>query len=126
MTADLREVRLCRARLQAATEAARYSEQQQASAIAAGQEAQHAAAQVAATHKAASKAKAEADKLAARVSRLQEAGRLEEAKKAQTQAKRSAPVVAHCVYVEQHVGVDLFQPTFMVVSVHMHRALVLW
>ncbi|KAL3146056.1 hypothetical protein ABBQ38_015407 [Trebouxia sp. C0009 RCD-2024] len=75
-------------RLQAATAAAQYSEQQQASAVAAGQQAQQAAAQVGATHKAASKAKAEVSKLATQASRLKEVGRLEEAKNAQSQAKR--------------------------------------
>lgn len=81
---------VCRGHLQAATAAAQHSEQQQASAVSAGQQAQQAAAQVGATHKAASKAKAEASKLATQASRLKEAGRLEEAKNAQNQAKRSA------------------------------------
>ena len=78
----------CRAQLQEATAAAQASQEQQACAAAAGQHAQQAAAEVAAKHKVANKAKAEADKLAAQASRLKEAGRLDEAKKAQIQAKR--------------------------------------
>lgn len=93
------ECGVCRGRLQAATAAAQYSEQQQASAVAAGQQAQQAAAQVGATHKAASKAKAEVSKLATQASRLKEVGRLEEAKNAQSQAKRSTSRLLPCVSV---------------------------
>ena len=82
----------CRTRLQEATIAAQESEASQASAAQASQQAQQAAAEVADKHRAANKARAEADKLQSQVSRLRSAGKPEEAKTAQQQANRSAAV----------------------------------
>ena len=78
----------CRAQLQAATVAAQQSEERQASAAQASRQAQQAAAEVGDKHRAAGKARAEAEKLQSLVAKLKVAGRGEEARKAQQQAKK--------------------------------------